>query len=307
MDLKYLNTFKTILESGSFLNASQKLNCTQSTVTFQVQQLEQELRVKLFEKVGRRMVATQAGKDMLPHIEAILRTMAQLKNYGKHISEMTGLLKIALPETIFTYKIHPVLKSFREQAPGIRLEIETLNCHDIREKILAGSIDVGVHYDVGGYGDSVITGDLAEFPVVLVGSPSLDAESCDFAAAKQRKRLCMITNDNNSVFHNMFERYLKDRDIIFEESMHLGSIEAVKRSVVSNLGMAYLPRHVVAEELAAGHLREISLDGPPALISCIYAHHKNKWVSPAMQLFIELLQQTLKPESGGAENLAAAS
>ena len=63
MELKYLNTFKTILETGSFLNAARKLNYTQSTITFQIQQLEEELSVKLFEKIGRKMIITQAGKE----------------------------------------------------------------------------------------------------------------------------------------------------------------------------------------------------------------------------------------------------
>ena len=62
MDLKYLETFKTIIEEGSYARAADKLGYTQSTITFQVQQLEQELSIKLFEKIGRRMQLTKAGK-----------------------------------------------------------------------------------------------------------------------------------------------------------------------------------------------------------------------------------------------------
>lgn len=58
MELKYLVTFKTILQCGSFLEAAQKLNYTQSTITFQMQQLERELHVQLFEKIGRKMAVT---------------------------------------------------------------------------------------------------------------------------------------------------------------------------------------------------------------------------------------------------------
>ena len=58
MELKYLQTFKVILEEGSFSKAAEKLNYTQSTITFQIGQLEQELSTKLFEKIGRRMLPT---------------------------------------------------------------------------------------------------------------------------------------------------------------------------------------------------------------------------------------------------------
>ena len=60
MEFKYLHTFRTIIETGSFTKAAEKLNYTQSTITFQIGQLEQELSVKLFEKIGRKMVLTKA-------------------------------------------------------------------------------------------------------------------------------------------------------------------------------------------------------------------------------------------------------
>ncbi len=66
MDLRRFITFKTVVEEGSFLRAAQKLCCTQSTVTFHIQQLEQELAIPLFEKIGRRMCLTAAGKKVLP-------------------------------------------------------------------------------------------------------------------------------------------------------------------------------------------------------------------------------------------------
>lgn len=67
MDLRRFITLKTVVEEGSFLRASQKLCCTQSTVTFHIQQLEQELSVQLFEKIGRRMCLTSEGKRLMPH------------------------------------------------------------------------------------------------------------------------------------------------------------------------------------------------------------------------------------------------
>ena len=72
MDLKYLNTFRTIVEEGSFSRAAERLNYTQSTITFQMGQLEGELSAQLFEKVGRRMVLSQAGRRLLPYVDQVL-------------------------------------------------------------------------------------------------------------------------------------------------------------------------------------------------------------------------------------------
>ena len=78
MDLRRLITLKTIVEEGSFARAASKLCCTQSTVTFQIKQLERELSIILFEKIGRRMVMTSAARNILPHIHEMIRVMSNL-------------------------------------------------------------------------------------------------------------------------------------------------------------------------------------------------------------------------------------
>ena len=293
MDLKYLKTFKTIIETGSFLSAAHTLNYTQSTVTFQIQQLEQELTCKLFEKIGRKMVVTQTGKELLPYIDSIFQSVEQLENHGKAAHKLTGTLKVAIPETLLIYKMQPILKKFRQQAPNVQLSLQSLNCYTIRDQLLHGDVDLVIHYDVGGYPATITTEKLASFPLVLIVSPDLAEEHCDFISENQRKNLCLITNDYHSIFHEIFAKYLKERNIVLAGSMDLGSIEAIKRSVISNLGMSCLPRYVVQEELAAGTLKELPLAAPNNVITAICAYHKNKWLSPSMKLFIQLLQENL--------------
>lgn len=95
MEIKYLNTFKAILETGSFQKAAERLNYAQSTITLQMQLLEQELSVKLFEKIGRKMKLTQAGKELIPYVDNVIEAVQQMENYGKDSQELTGSLRIA--------------------------------------------------------------------------------------------------------------------------------------------------------------------------------------------------------------------
>lgn len=293
MELKYLVTLKTILETGSFLNAARKLNYTQSTITFQIQQLEQQLSVKLFEKIGRKMVVTQAGKDMLPYIDTIIQSIQQLENYGKDMEHITGTLKISMPETLLTYRLQPILKAFRQQAPNVKLSVQSLSCPNIRDQIVNGGTDIGIHYDIGGYGSTIIIEKLAVFSLTLVACPALDEKYCDFTTAKQRKPVCLITTDKEGIFQETLDNHLKEQDIVLDGIMELGSIEAIKRSVISNLGIAYLPRYVVEEELKNGTLIELKTGISDKKITAICAYHKNKWITPAMELFIGLLKEKL--------------
>ena len=104
MDLRRFITLKTVVEEGSFLRASQKLCCTQSTVTFHIQQLEQEFSVQLFEKIGRRMCLTREGKKLLPHIYELTRVMDTLREAAKKESDPDGELRVISGETLLSYR-----------------------------------------------------------------------------------------------------------------------------------------------------------------------------------------------------------
>lgn len=291
MDLKYLKTFQTILETGSFQKAADRLNYAQSTITLQIQLLEQELSVKLFEKVGRKMELTQAGKDIRPYVDAVTDSIQQLKNYGKSGHELSGTLRIAMPETLLSYQMTEVLKAYRKTAPHVKLSLQTPNCYDIREQILNGTADLGLHYDIGGYGSSLITEKLNSYPLILAGSTELNQDERDFITKGQRKDICLLTMDKNSVYHKIFGEYLRLSDITLNGEMELVSTEAIKRSVIGNLGVSYLPRFTVEKELKEGILQELSTSIREKTLDSVYSYHKNKWVTPAMSLFIRLLKE----------------
>ena len=86
MELKYLNTFRTIVETGSFTKAAEKLNYTQSAITFQIDQLEQELSAQLFKKVGRRMALTKAGELLIPYVDEVLGSVGKLRFFEQELS-----------------------------------------------------------------------------------------------------------------------------------------------------------------------------------------------------------------------------
>lgn len=292
MELKYLYTFKTIQETGSFQKAAKRLNYAQSTITLQMQLLEREVSVRLFEKVGRKMELTQNGKGLLPYIDAVLSAVEQMEDYGKNGCGLTGTLRAAIPETLLSYRMPQVLKAFRKAAPAVKLSLQTPNCYEIREMLLNGTVDLGIHYDVGGYGSSLVAEKLGCYDMVLVGSSQLRPEEEDFITKGQRKDICLLTMDKNSLYHKTFEEYLRLSDITLDGEMELGSTEAVKHSVIGNIGVACLPRFTVEGELKQGSLKELPCSMPDRKIGTVCTYHRNKWVTPAMDLFMKLLRES---------------
>lgn len=293
MELKYLRTLKTILEVGSFAGAARHLNYTQSTVTFQVQQLEQELHVQLFEKIGRRMILTEQGKALLPLVDEVLQSAEKLQNFGRSTSELTGMLRVAAPESLILYRMQPVLQAFRREAPGVRLILRSMNCYAVKEYVMQGQADLGIQYDVGGYRPGAVTDVLAEYSVAMIMSPAEGAAAPDFSGSHKRFDQCLLINDPEAIYQQMLDQLCQRRDHLFSEVLELGSIEAIKRCVASDMGVAVLPEIAVAEDLRSGALRRLPspLDGET--IRAISLYHKNKVISAPMELFLRLTREYL--------------
>lgn len=291
MDIRHFKTFKSIIEEGNFSNAAMKLGYTQSTITSQIQQLEQELAIKLFEKIGRNMVLTPLGKELIPYADELLNTVKKIEGIGKYGKNITGELKIAVAESLMSYKLQNVLSMFKEKAPNVKLSMVSLNCYAIKNMLASGEVDLGLMYNVGSKNDSLNAVKLSDFNVALVCSPQFEHEKLDFTTPNQKINTSLIINEVESIYRKILENYFFDKNIFLNNTIELGSIEAIKKCVASNLGISFLPRFTVEEELNSGKLKEINVGNLDAKITAIYAYHKNKWISPAMSLFIELVRK----------------
>lgn len=294
MDLKYLKTFRVIVEEGSFSKAAERLNYTQSTITFQMGQLEEELSAKLFEKVGRRMVLTKAGEGLIPYVEEVLSSVDKLRCFQDDLDQCRGDLRIGVAETQLCYRMPPVLKEFCRRAPKARLFIRSMNCYDIRDELLEGKLDVGVFYaDVGGFGDSITTYPMGEWPVVAAASPGMKEVGLDFKTPNREITVPLVINEPNSIFCQSLEESLRERAIRLDRTIELESIHTIKRMVESDVGFTVLPRFTMEEELAGQTLVEVEMPGEPVVLHAVCGHHKNKWLSPLIRLFLELAKESL--------------
>ena len=298
MEIKNLKTFMTILKEDGFGKAANKLGYTQSTVTLHMQQLEQELGIPLFEKVGRKMVLTQAGERIVPYVKEVLVSVEKLQSSQEQIKDLEGSLTISLGETLLCYKIPQILKRFRELAPKAQLMLRSMNCYEIRDSLMAGMIDLGVFYqDVGGCEDSLELYPFKEVSLSLVASENTKNTYPDFISSNQKMKIPLIIDEPDCIFRQIFEEYLKEKNISLDHTIELWSIPTIKNLVKNDVGISYLPTFTVQEELRKGELVEIPTELKNRKINAVCAHHKNKWVSPLMQLFIDLIMEAEKEQN----------
>lgn len=296
MNTKNLETLMAIIETGSFQKAATRLDYTPSAVTSQIKQLENELSIKLFEKIGRKMELTQAAKEILPFIKTILNNVEQLYNYKKDISEISGTLRLVAPDSIFIYMLQPLIKEILHTAPNIRLIVNSLPSHEINQAIIDGSADIGIDCDKGIFPESLIHKSLQPVAACLIASPLIDPKETDFITPHQRKPFAIIGNEPKANYQAVLMEYLDAKDIVLRPFMKFQSIEAVKRSVMNNLGIAYVPKFSVEDELKNRTLVQIKTELDNKLYPSVCIYHKNKWISPQMKMTLQILEKYNKVE-----------
>lgn len=299
MDLRRFITFKTVVEEGSFAQAARKLCCTQSTVTFQIQQLEQELSYPVFEKVGRRMVLTPAGKLLLPRVRELTRVLEGIRQISSCEEEIAGDLRVMVGETLLAYKMPEVLRLFMLKAPKVRLSLQSVNCYAIRDALLQDNTDLGVFYRVG-HDDALHLEQFGQQELVLVAAPQF--KNFDFTLGEQHIPVSFIINEPQCIFRQIFESRLREKKITLEGTIELWSIESIKKCVASNLGISFLPRFTVSRELETGELKELPFCSTPLTITALCAYHADRTLSPAMKTFIDCMVQCLSPDISKYDN-----
>ncbi|MDO4556215.1 MAG: LysR family transcriptional regulator [Lachnospiraceae bacterium] len=290
MELNYLRTFKTITESSSFADAAEKLNYTRSTITFQVQQLEKEFGITLFEKIGKRMILTQAGKDILPYIEFILNNYEQILIYG---NKKTEKLRVAVPESLLTYRFQPIIQAFKKKMPLVDLEIQTQSCYNMNQILLSGSSDIAIHYDVSQTDQNIFSKTITEYPLTFFGSPLLSDEEKDFLTPNQTKAFGFIDIEIDGLYRHSLDQMISERNIVLSNDMVLGSIAAIVQCTKMRLGVSVLPNFTVEKELKAGELISLNSELSPSTVSVMYSYHSHKRLSLAMRYFLDLVEKLL--------------
>lgn len=296
MDIKCLRTFQAVVACGTYARAAEQLGYTQSTVTVHIKQLERDLGVPLFERVGRRMVLTQKGSEALTQAADIIAAADRLEALAATEGELSGELRVDVAESLLCYAMNEVLSEFRERAPGVRLRLRDGSFAQISRTLHHGECDLGVLYAVDWQPDDLVVEPVAEVSTVAVASPH--GEAPDLVTPRQQVTVPFIIDEPDSVFRIGFERALAERGIDLADTMELWTTHAIRRLVNLGMGFTIAPRFAVADELAAGQLHVVPSPSDALAFPVLLAHRKTTWLTPAAQLFIELAKKHLPAAVG---------
>jgi DNA-binding transcriptional LysR family regulator len=288
VNLAFLQTFCEVAKWGSFTRAADELGYAQSSVTMQIQKLEETYEVVLVERYGRKMRLTDAGEELLRYAKQMISLYEVSKETLRQ--QKTGTLKIGTIETVAAFYLPTVMQTFREMYPEMSVLLHIGSEPSVIKSVKEGECDLALIYDVP-FADPDLQGvSLGEEELVIVMPPGHEMGKLDRVKVQDLQGASLICTEEGCTYRGMLLRALKVSGVPFHISCEFGSIEAIKQCVARGVGIALLPRMTVREEVDAGKLLAIPFVQENEGFHVQVLTHKKKWMSQALQDFLDLLK-----------------
>lgn len=288
MELRHLHTFIVTVEVGSFTRAAANLGYAQSSVTAQIQALEAELGTPLFDRLGKKIILTDAGKRLLPFAQDITKLHALAKDAIRSDAQVTGTLTIGAPESLAAFRLPGIIREFKELYPAVKIILKPGVCWEISERIRSGELDLAFLLQLETEERDLRMEPLISEKMALIASPGHPLAESSRVLPGHLKDETILHTEPGCTYRALFEQQLASHGIFPSPGLEFWSIEAIKNCVMSGLGLSLLPLITVHNELREGKLLQLAWDDRPQRLSTIMAYHRKKALSPALREFLRV-------------------
>ncbi|MBU5308363.1 LysR family transcriptional regulator [Clostridioides mangenotii] len=295
MEIRHLQTFITIVELEGFTKAAEHLGYAQSTITSHIQILENELGESLFDRLGKKIVLTNLGKELVPYAKQMLHVYKEIKNLTSEQNGVSGDLIVGAGESLTIYRLGKILKEYKKSFPKVNIILKDSICSDLRSKLHSGELDIIFTIEPQIMDTDLVVKNLKDECMVIIGAPDADLEFLSTNFESKVATESIIFSEKGCSFRIAFENYLKQKNIKYVNCLEFSSIEAIKKCVMNGLGISFLPFYTVRNEIKEGSLKMIEVKEPFDKFRTQLAYHKNKSISLPMSNLIEItLKNSLK-------------
>ena len=294
MELKNLESFIQVAELGSFTKAAKRLGYTQSTVSFQIRQLEGELGVPLFERIHHTVKLTAKGRSVQRLAHEMLQAAEDMKRTAGESRCLKGTIRAAMAASLCTQLFCHDFTSFRQRYPDISLTVTTGTTEEMFRMLNQNEVDLVYTLDNHIYDRNYVTASEEEVSVHFVASSESPLAVRKQVSADELISCPAILTEKNVSYRKILDEYLASHSLELLPYLEIGDTSLICSMVEAGMGISFLPDFVTEASVRAGRMIRFSV---PEISVCIWKqmlYHREKWVSPEMQAVMEYLQRTEK-------------
>ena len=286
MDIANLDTFIAIAECGSFSEAGERLHLTQPAVSKRIAGLEQQLGIRLFDRLGREVSLTEAGRALLPRAYQILNVLDDTRRALTNLSgEISGRLTLATSHHIGLHRLPPLLREFTRAHPQVSLDIHFLDSEVAYEEVLHGRAELAVITLAPQTRAPVRATAIWNDPLDFVAAPEHPLAQLQRATLEDVAGQPAVFPGENTFTHHIVKDLFEARRLTPNISMSTNYLETIKMMVSIGLAWSVLPRTMLDGQVAA-----LKLPGIQLTRQLGYIVHTERTLSNATRAFMALLE-----------------
>ena len=296
MEIRNIQTFLKIVDLGSFTAAGNALNYVQSTITMQVQQLERELGAPLFDRIGKQVFLTELGQAFLPYANEIWKLTQQVSTLGKDPSQIKGGVRVGVLESLLFGTVADMLPQYQSRYPNVDIQLKMGQAAELLTLLKQNQLDV-----------AYVSTNLSDDPELhccyqreerlafftTPGHPLAGKKSVPLSKVFSYP---LIVTELSGICYGRLKQLACAEDVPVHHSIVVDSTVFIADYLSKNGGLAFLPEYAVCKYLSQGKLVYVDVDIPQQIYYSQIFCHKNKWISPFISGFIELVRD-MRPES----------
>lgn len=282
LDIKNLNTFILVAELNSFTKAAEKLGYSQSTISFQIKQLERELNSQLFERINHTVALTEKGREVLKYAHQIHKLTQELETNMRDVKNVKGHVRLAMADSLCDSLLYEGFSDFRMRYPGITLKIIAAGTEEMFRLLNHNEADAILTLDNHVYNTEYVIVREERVKVNFVAAADSPLATRKTISVQELIHQPFILTEKGMSYRRLMDEKLAEMSLEIQPVLEIGSADLICSLVEQGAGISFLPDYVTAEKVKDGRLAHLNVDDFDVEVWKQLLYHRDKWVSPQM-------------------------
>ena len=290
MELRNLITFIHVAELGSFTKAAEALDYSQSTVSFQIKQLEEEIGCLLFERINHTVTLTDRGRELVSYAHQVRALTDNFKESLTTEQECNGHIRIVTPDSVCEEMISAYYLDFHRKYPSISISFSTGDTGVMLDVLDHNEADVIITLDRRLYNKDYVIAKEERLSMHFVAAADSKFANKKGLSINDIINEAFVLTEYGQGYRRVLDRELAKKSLEITPVLEIGRTDIITSVLARSNMISYLPDFVTKPLIESGQLCyldvcDLSIDIWKQLI-----YHKNKWLSKSMKVFIEYIK-----------------
>lgn len=291
MEIRNLMSFIQVAELNSFTKAADVLGYSQSTISFQIKQLETELDCLLFERINHTITLTERGKELLSYAHDVCRLTDEFRQNIEKTKELKGVVHIVAPDSVCEDMLMSNYNDFHTKYPDISIKFTAADTGDMFQMLDRNEADLMVTLDSHVYKSDYVIAKEKHIPMHFVTNKNSPLAKRKKLSIKDLLEYQFILTEKEMGYRRILDKTLAKMSLEIQPVLEVGRTDIITELLCFNDDkISYLPDFVTKEKIESGELVFLDVSDVETDIWKQLIYHKNKWLSNSLGALIEYIK-----------------